>query len=135
MPAEKLFVEQTINVNHFLNIDGVEVRKSNGCSAYSVWVALAVLPPILGVHSTKSFLFHCGTKMENFSGTLYLNITHLSFQNRRTFITKEKYINFVLMVSLWCRHDVLIIIKFSGYYGCGICVLLHARISTLSRKS
>ena len=111
-----------------LNIDGVEVRKSSDCSVYPVWVALADLPPKLRASFDNIFL--CSLwygKVKVFWDPI--------FEHYRSELAKPQNIcykgrlyeisfttNF-LVVDLVCRHDVLNMKKFNGYYGCGLCTM------------
>ena len=123
-----LFDDGTINVKLILNIDGVEVRKSSDCSAYPVWVALADLPPKLRASLDNIFL----CSLWYGKGKVFWDPI---FEHYRSELAKPQNICYkgrlyeisfttiFLVVDLVCRHDVLNMKKFNGYYGCGLCTM------------
>ena len=128
LKLSSLFEEGTIHLKLIINVDGVQVRESSDCSAYPLWVALADLPPKL--RSSFDNIFLCSlwygkgeiswdpifdhyaseiSKLEN------IEYNERSYQIR--------FITIFLIVDLVCKHDVLKMKKFNGYYGCGLCTM------------
>ena len=123
-----LFDGNALNVKLILNTDGVRVQESSDCSAYPVWVALADLPPKLRSYFDNIHLCSLwyGKGSIDWDSIFKHYLSEVS-KDRKIKVNgvdyELKFQTVFVILDLVCKHDVLQMKKFNGYYGCGLCTM------------
>ena len=123
-----MFDGNTFAFKLILNTDRIRVQESSDCSAYPVWVALAELPSKLRASFDNIFLcslwygkgsIHWDPIFEHYYSeilkTRKIKVNGMEYE--------LKFTTVFVILNLVCKHDVVQMKKFNGYYGCGLCTM------------